>query len=226
MKKFLKHFAIISTVYLVLLFLGKDNWAWVLKPFLLPFLILTTYSSENFQTKKWLLSALIFSWIGDVILMFADKGELYFIFGLVSFLIAHILFIILFIKQDSERKTFSKIVFGIGVLMVSLYLYGMLSILFPTLGDLKIPVSVYAFTISLMLIMAIRGALTWQKPMNLLILNGAVAFVTSDSLLALNKFYNPVPNATFLIMVTYIVAQYLITLGILKMNEKKQHLQD
>lgn len=206
MKNFLKHFAIISTVYLVLLFLGKDNWAWVLKPFLLPFLILTVYSSENFQTKKWLLSALIFSWIGDVILMFADKGELYFIFGLVSFLIAHILFIVLFIKQDSERKTYSKIVFGIGVLIVSLYLYGMLSILFPTLGDLKIPVSVYAFTISLMLIMAIRGALTWRKPMNLLILNGAVAFVTSDSLLALNKFYNPLPNATFLIMVTYIVA--------------------
>ena len=110
--------------------------------------------------------------------------------------------------------------------MVTLYLYGMLTLLFPTLGDLKIPVSIYAFTISLMLIMAIRGSLTWQKPMNLLILNGAIAFVTSDSLLAINKFYNPLPNATFLIMVTYIFAQYLITLGILKMNEKKQHLQD
>jgi uncharacterized membrane protein YhhN len=226
MKNFLKHFAIISTLYLVLLFLGKDNWAWVLKPFLLPFLILTVYNSNDFPTKKWLLSALIFSWIGDVILMFADKGELYFIFGLVSFLIAHILFIVLFIKQNSEEKSFNKILFGTGVLMVTLYLYGMLTLLFPTLGDLKIPVSIYAFTISLMLIMAIRGSLTWQKPMNLLILNGAIAFVTSDSLLAINKFYNPLPNATFLIMVTYIFAQYLITLGILKMNEKKQHLQD
>ncbi|TGD59046.1 lysoplasmalogenase [Flavobacterium humi] len=221
MNNFLKHFLIISSFYLLLLFLGKDSWAWVLKPFLLPFLILTVNKAANFPTKKWLLWALLFSWIGDVVLMFADKGELYFIFGLVSFLIAHILFIILFFKQDPGRKSLNKVLFGLGVIMVSAYLYGMLTILFPTLGDLKIPVSVYAFTISLMLVMAIRGALLWQKPMNLLVLNGAIAFVTSDSILAMNKFYSPLPNASFLIMVTYIVAQYLIVLGILKLNEKE-----
>lgn len=221
MNNFLKHFLIISSFYLLLLFLGKDNWAWILKPFLLPFLILTANKAKDFPTRKWLLFALIFSWIGDVILMFADKGELYFIFGLVSFLIAHILFIVLFFKQSPEKRSLNKILFGLGILIVSAYLYGMLTILFPTLGDLKVPVSVYAFTISLMLVMAIRGALTWQKPMNLLILNGAIAFVTSDSILAMNKFYSPLPNASFLIMVTYIVAQYLIVLGILKLNEKK-----
>ncbi|MGH2664302.1 lysoplasmalogenase [Flavobacterium sp.] len=221
MNNFLKHFLIISTFYLVLLFLGKDSWAWILKPFLLPFLILATYKTNDFPTKKWLLSALFFSWVGDVILMFADKGELYFIFGLVSFLIAHILFIVLFVKQSSDKRPLNKILFGLGITIISAYLYGMLTLLYPTLGDLKIPVSVYAFTISLMLVMAIRGSLTWKKPMNLLILNGAIAFVTSDSILAMNKFYSPLPNSGFLIMATYIVAQYLIVLGILKLNEKK-----
>jgi uncharacterized membrane protein YhhN len=186
----------------------------------LPILILATYKSEAFSTKKWLLLALIFSWIGDVILMFADKGELYFIFGLVSFLIAHILFIVLFIKQKSEGKYSKNWQFWLGFVAVLIYLGSMLSLLFPKLGDLKLPVSVYAFTISLMLIMAIKGYFSWQKPMNILILIGALFFVTSDSFLAINKFYNPILSANFITMFTYIVAQYCITAGILKLNQK------
>lgn len=222
MSKFLKLFVGISLFYLLLIAIGKEDIAWYFKPLLLPGLLLAANESKGFPTKKWLLLALTFSWIGDIVLMFAEKGELYFIFGLVSFLIGHILFIILFIKQNRIGSP-SKLVFGIGVFAVAVYLYAMLTILLPSLGDLKIPVTVYAFIISLMLIMAIRGALTWQNPMNILILNGAIAFVTSDSILAINKFFNPLPNATLLIMSTYLIAQYLITFGILKLNEYKAH---
>lgn len=220
MSKFLKFFVGISIFYLLLIAIGKEDIAWFFKPLLLPGLLLATNESSNFPTKKWLLLALTFSWIGDVVLMFADKAEIYFILGLVSFLIGHILFIVLFIKQDTLNKP-NKLVFGIGILAVAAYLYTMLTILLPTLGDLKIPVTVYAFIISLMLTMAIRGALTWRNPMNILILNGAIAFVTSDSILAINKFFNPLPNASLLIMSTYLIAQYLITFGVLKLNGEK-----
>ena len=71
MNKYIKIFAGISIFYLVLLFLDQDNYAWYLKPLLLPFLMLETYFSEKFKTKSFLLSALLFSWIGDVILMFS-----------------------------------------------------------------------------------------------------------------------------------------------------------
>jgi uncharacterized membrane protein YhhN len=221
MNNFLKSFLAISIFYLLLIFFGQDAVAWYLKPILLPFLILATYRQDDFQTKNYLLTALLFSWIGDVILMFADKGELYFIFGLVSFLIAHLLFILLFINQRTEGDYLKNIFFWIGVIAVAAYLKSMLSLLFPTLGDLKIPVSVYALTISAMLIMAIKGYFTWEKPMNTVILIGAVFFVTSDSILAINKFYNPIQSANFLIMFTYIVAQYLITFGVLRLNQKK-----
>ncbi|WP_395047447.1 lysoplasmalogenase [Flavobacterium sp.] len=221
MSKLLNYFLVISAFYLLLIIFGQDNIAWYFKPFLLPFLILATYKSEVFSTKKWLFFALFFSWIGDIILMFADKGELYFIFGLVSFLIAHILFIVLFIKQKSEGNYAKNWQFWLGFVAVLVYLGSMLSLLFPKLGDLKIPVSVYAFTISLMLVMAIKGYLSWQKPMNVLILIGALFFVISDSFLAINKFYNPILSANFIIMFTYIVAQYCITAGILKLNQKK-----
>ncbi|WP_395056406.1 lysoplasmalogenase [Flavobacterium sp.] len=221
MSKLLNYFIAISTFYLLLIIFGQDNIAWYFKSFLLPFLILATYKSEVFPTKKWLLLALIFSWIGDIILMFADKGELYFIFGLVSFLIAHILFIVLFLKQKSEGNYAKNWPFWLGFVAVLVYLGSMLSLLYPKLGDLKIPVSVYAFTISLMLVMAIKGYFSWQKPMNVLILIGAIFFVTSDSFLAINKFYNPILSTNFIIMFTYIVAQYCITVGILKLNKKK-----
>lgn len=221
MNKFLKSFVVVSAFYLILLLFGQDPIAWFLKPILLPFLIFATYKQESFPTKNLLLTALVFSWIGDVILLFADQGELYFIFGLVSFLIAHILFIQLFIKQKAEANSLKSVFFWVGIVAVVIYLTSMLSLLFPTLGDLKIPVSIYALTISAMLIMAIKGYFSWEKPVNSIILIGAIFFVTSDSLLAINKFYNPIQSANFLIMFTYVVAQYLITFGILRLNQKK-----
>ena len=219
MSNYLKIFAGISVFYLILLFIGQDEIAWYLKPILLPFLILETYSSENFKTKNLLLSALFFSWIGDIILMFVDKGELYFIFGLVSFLIAHIIFILLFTKQEKENATTNKL-FWVGLIIVGIYLFGMLSLLYPSLGDLKIPVTVYAITISTMLLMAIKGYFNWSKPSNLTVLLGALIFVSSDSILAINKFHSELPKSGFLIMITYIVAQFLITKGILSLNRK------
>ena len=45
---------------------------------------------------------------------------------------------------------------------------------------------------------------------------GAALFMTSDSLLALNKFYSPIGMGGFLIMLTYCSAQYLIVEGALR----------
>jgi uncharacterized membrane protein HdeD (DUF308 family) len=50
------------------------------------------------------------------------------------------------------------------------------------------------------------------------ILIGAVLFVSSDSLVAFNKFYNPLVLSSFIIM-TYLIAQYLIVSGIFKLKK-------
>lgn len=216
----LKGFIILGILYAILLLTNNDLLTWYLKPFLIPFLFYAVVKSEKFETKKWLLSALLFSWIGDCILLFADKSELYFIFGLVAFLIAHILFIILFIKQKSENKNIKKPLFWVGCIGVLLYLAKMLSLLLPTLGDLKIPVSIYALTISIMVVMALKGAFNWQNKSKYIVLIGAVFFVISDSILAINKFYTPIDLASFWLMLTYLMAQFCITYGILKLNRK------
>jgi len=210
-----------SVLYLLIILTGYEDFAWFLKPFLIPFLILAVYSFEKFPTKNILFVALTFSWIGDIILMFANKGEIYFILGLIAFLVSHMVYILLFIKQLKPRNIDKKAVFWIGIGAIIAYLLILLSILLPNLGDLKIPVIVYAIVISTMLLFAFKGSFNWDHPAKNYILLGAIAFVSSDSILAFNKFYKPIQLSSFLIMSTYILAQYLIVLGILKINQKK-----
>jgi uncharacterized membrane protein YhhN len=216
-----KSFIGFGLVYLLIILFGKEEIAWFLKPFLLPFLILTVFLHEKFTTKKILLTALTLSWIGDIILMFADKGELYFIAGLIAFLLSHISYILLFNKQLKIYIKKSKIIFWVGVTAIAFYLIVMMLILLPSLGDLKIPVFVYALTISIMLLFALKGFMNWHKPASIYILIGAIIFIASDSILAFDKFYAPLQYSSFLIMATYLLAQYLIVVGILKLNHKK-----
>ena len=97
----------------------------------------------------------------------------------------------------------------------------MIFTLFPKLGPLKIPVLVYAIVITIMLYFAFKGSLKWNNNAGNSVLLGALFFVSSDSILAFNKFYSPIPLNSFLIMATYIAAQYFIVNGILNLNEKK-----
>ena len=93
----------------------------------------------------------------------------------------------------------------------------MLSLLIPSLGDLKFPVGIYAMTLSLMLIETLKGSFNWSDKSKYIVLIGAIFFVTSDSILAINKFYTAISNASFWIMITYLIAQFCIVKGILKM---------
>jgi len=217
----LKIFIAVGLLYLALLLLGNEDTAWFMKPILLPSLLAAVAASEKFKTKNLLISALLFSWFGDIVLMFAYKGELYFICGLVLFLIAHVLYIFLFRKQHKSHIT-NKAWLSIGLIGVIGYLFAMLLVLYPTLGDLKIPVTVYAAVISTMLFLTIKGLMSWKSPASYYIFAGAICFVISDSLLAFDKFYSPIPMPSFNIMSTYLAAQFLIAFGILVLN-KKQH---
>jgi len=53
-----------------------------------------------------------------------------------------------------------------------------------------------------------------------LVFTGSVLFVISDSLIAIDKFLNSIPHDRFWVMSTYISAQLLIMMGILKQFEK------
>lgn len=218
---FYKIYIAFSILYLIILLSGYERFDLFLKPILIPILGFGVYFHRKFPTKNTLLSGLILSWIGDVILLFTDLGEIYFILGLLSFLTAHIIYCVLFNKQHKVRKKQNRSLFIFGSILIALYLIGMVSFLMPFLGNLEIPVTIYASIISIMLLFAFNGFLVWEKPGNLLVFLGAFFFVVSDSILAINKFYAPIPKSAFFIMLTYLLAQYLIVIGILKLNKKK-----
>ncbi len=89
-------------------------------------------------------------------------------------------------------------------------------ILFPVLGDLQIPVIVYALVLMAMVVSAIYRLGRTSFASFSLVLFGAFLFMVSDSLLAINKFLDKVPLGGFWIMLTYIGAQFLIVSGLMK----------
>jgi uncharacterized membrane protein YhhN len=220
-ESFLNSYIVLSIFYLLIVFFGQEQIAWFIKPILIPFLFLEVLFYPSFPSKKNLLTALSFSWIGDVILLFSDRDEANFISGLLAFLISHVVYIIIFSKHLKERNRKNKAVFWIGVTAIILYLLTMLAVLLPSLGDFKVPVFVYALVISTMLLFAFKGFFIWEEPAKWYILLGAIIFVSSDSILAFDKFYTPIMQSSFLIMVTYLIAQYLIIKGILSLNQKR-----
>lgn len=214
-KNLFRFFILLSILYLVAILFNAETLVFYLKPLLLLPLIVAAFISKNFQNKIILVVALIFSWIGDTLLLFVFKDGMYFILGLVAFLIAHIFYIILFIKE--LKKVNGKIELKkFGLLVIALYLIIMLSVLIPYLGGLTIPVIIYAVTISIMLYMAYLLSFHWHKPASIFLLTGAVSFILSDSILAFNKFYHPVPMSGFLIMATYLFAQWALVKSCIK----------
>lgn len=189
------------------------------KPLLIPALWLLLYFTKSvIPGKNVLLTGLFFSWLGDVFLLFEYKHALFFIFGLVSFLTTHIFYIVYFLRIRSEKTSLLKKQ-PVFIAMVLTYGITLVWQLYPYLGDLKLPVMVYAAIICSMLLCSLHIFLKVNKKAAAFYLLGAVAFVVSDSLLAINKFYAPFANAGVFIMLTYCAAQFFIIAGYTKQDQ-------
>lgn len=150
-----------------------------------------------------LLGALLASLVGDVLLMQSDA---YFIPGLVAFLVAHGFYIALFL-QDSPRFPSGRALLGtlgVGAAML-VWLWGGL-----TDPGLKIAVPVYVGVIALMAAQAIGRATVLRDARAWGVAVGAVVFMLSDALIAVNRFVQPLPLAPLWILSSYYLAQCLI----------------
>ncbi|MDX1937450.1 MAG: lysoplasmalogenase [Flavihumibacter sp.] len=207
------------------LFFISTNWAalrLVSKPLLMATLLAWFIAATPKGQSRWvIILALILSWLGDVFLMLEDKNPNFFIAGLSSFLLAHLTYIFFF-RQIRKQNTQPLPLNLFTIIGVSIYAVALFFFLSPGLGALKTPVLIYAVTISTMLIMAIHTSSPATKNLAYWLIAGAVLFVCSDSLLAINKFYKPFTTAGFLIMLTYALAQLLIITGAVKYFNSKQ----
>lgn len=202
---------IISGIFPDLHWLNK-----VFKPLLMPFLALYFFRFKEFLFKKSVFAALFFSWLGDLFLMFQYTNELFFILGLLSFLIAHVWYVVAFSASINQYYLLKQKPW----LLVVVFIYGavFLYLLYPALNELLIPVVLYATVICLMLIFAMLRFNNVLKHSFWITLLGAFLFVLSDSTIAINKFLYPFALAYPVIIALYATGQYLIIKGLVSEN--------
>lgn len=195
--------------------LGLRHWHLFFKPATMVFALICIAScanhlkiSEQKQPKKQttlLVAAIIFSLCGDISLML----EGLFIPGLVSFLLAHICYIALF-RTDAPwfaSRCALALVAAVGSAMYAyLWSHGLPA-------ALRLPVAAYVAVIALMAAQAWGRYRTRRDASALLVAIGASFFMLSDSVLAINRFVQPLPWAAVAVLATYYAAQALIIQG-------------
>jgi len=199
--------AILGTGHLVARYVGARRAAGCLKPLPIALLAVLVAVDGRPAAYRWLVvAALLCSMAGDVLLLFPKR----FVPGLASFLLAHLLYIAAFAPAGGwDARAWSTLLpfalFG-GLMLVALWRH---------LGAERVPVMVYVAAIAVMgWRAAVRAAAPHvPSPSGLLALAGAVSFMGSDSLLAIDRFARHFESADGLVMVTYYAGQTLIALS-------------
>ena len=144
-------------------------------------------------------AGLVASLAGDVFLMIPGDR---FVAGLVSFLVAHLLYVAAFASEGGGLRN------AAAALPIGAFAIGMLAYLWPDLGAMRLPVAAYV---------AVIGAIGWQafarwgrSPGSELAAFGAISFLLSDSALAVGRFKGPFDGDRALVLGTYWIAQWCI----------------
>jgi uncharacterized membrane protein YhhN len=188
---------------------GRARLAGVLKPLpiaLLAAVALAADGAGDDPYRRLVGAALIASMAGDIFLLSPRR----FVPGLLSFLVAHVLYIAAFAPTADVGTA--------GVLLLAPFAGFaalMLRHLWPHLGRLRAPVCIYVGVITVMGWLATLRAFGAEvdPESGLLALLGAVAFTVSDATLASDRFARRFRGAQVVVMGTYYLAQLLLTLS-------------
>ena len=145
---------------------------------------------------------LLLSTLGDVFLMLPFDG---FVFGLGSFLLAHIAYLAALRKRGGWwRVRWPLLAYAVMASLVFAQLWPGLP------RELKAPVIVYVIALAGM---AAQAASVWREHPGRATRAAAIGgagFVASDALLALDRFSTPIPIASVWVLATYWIAQWCI----------------
>lgn len=156
-----------------------------------------------------LTAALGCSAVGDFFLGVRRLGSLgpekLFLLGLVSFLIAHLFYVALFVKARASAIGLGR---KLACMLVAAVAITSLTMLWPGLGPMRVPLLAYS-----LVLMAMAVSAQWSRFPAVVAL-GALSFVASDTMLAMSIFGHPFVGAQVLVWVTYYAAQAMIAVGV------------
>jgi uncharacterized membrane protein YhhN len=193
----------LGLAHLVAYYSGRRAIAGVLKA--LPILILAAlvWIEGGPGSFAGLLAAgLVFSAVGDVSLVF--RGG--FLAGLSAFFVAHCCYIGAF--APGAVMSLGSAIAAAAIAVVAV---GVLHRLWPHVARLRVPVIVYVGALSLMAWCAVaRAPVPGAGTAALAGAIGAISFLVSDAVLAIDRFARQFAGAHAVVMVTYYAAQVLI----------------
>jgi uncharacterized membrane protein YhhN len=193
---------------------GADAWHWLhwlCKPLATLLILLSAWRTVrpvSAAYRRYVVLAMAWCLLGDVLLMV--PGD-WFVPGLVSFLLAHALFVAAF---SSDVRLLAR---GWPWLLCLAIGAGMLALLWPGMAPaLHVPVVVYVGVLASMAGQALGRALWLRERGDVRAHSaryaalGALLFMLSDSLLAWDRFRAALPWAALYILATYYAALWLI----------------
>jgi len=153
---------------------------------------------------RLMVAGLLLSTGGDVALEFDGL----FIVGMAFFAAAHVCYVTFFMRAFASDGPRRWAVLGVYAVVWAV----LIAVLWPGLGDLRIPVAVYSLLLTATAVTsASLGAVTGA---------GGALFLISDSLIAFRIADMQLPMHGILVMLTYIAAQYLLASGSLSRAER------
>lgn len=182
-----------------------------------PFILLSLLGFYCFSVNKiemTVVLALIFSWLGDVLLI--PKGIKWFTAGGIAFMISHFFFIL------SYNKTINFDVINPAIIVVlAIFFIVIVSFIFSKLKEhlpkpLFYPMYLYLLINGTMNCFAVFRFLTSMDLGGIITVIGAALFFVSDSALFFVRFKkNCLLKTHFLVMLTYSIGEFLIVLGLI-----------
>lgn len=183
-------------------------WGFVAKPLTTLLIIAWAWprGRDNPVTRRWMIVGLWASLGGDIALLWPEQG---FIFGLLSFLVAHLAYLWAFTRV-ARLAAWPLPFVGYALLAA-----GLLSQLWHGVpAELRAPVIVYVLALTVMgaqaAVVGWRARGTPAAGRSALLALGGLLFVISDACIAFNKFDGPVPLASLWILSLYWLAQWFI----------------
>ncbi len=216
-------FILASVGNLVGKFAGGHILAMCTKPLIVPSLALFCWlllreNEVRGHRVVTLMLAMAFGTLGDVLLIF--NGQSCFLAGLLAFLIGHLFYFstIPFPDKNGRRRIFS-----IALMVVLITILSIASQFFAVKGFMGMCVTAYACVFAFVLHSGIMAAIETKSRLYVVTVIGYVLFVISDTILATGVFTDiKIPLRGFWVMLTYILAQFLIAVSLTK-EEIRNH---
>jgi uncharacterized membrane protein YhhN len=204
-------YIVVTVVHLIAIAVGGDDLVAATKPLLMPALLIGLVLGlpvRRLMLIVWGGLALVFSWLGDVLLQ--SPGDIGFLIGMGAFGLAHLAYIALYLGPLRTRRAPWW-----GIAAAALWWIALVTLLAPNLGGLLIPVAIYG--------LALGTAAATALGTTRLIAIGAGVFLVSETLLGLDRF---LPGFSFdgvdlLIMLTYCLGQGLIIAGVVTVARRR-----